>query len=109
MVAFALETGLISNQDRQLLVHNADKVVAYEKGIGTFVFNFDPNRSYDGYFVPTVSPGKYTVTFSTDDFCFGGQGRVYHQSYVASKQTDGRVGIRLYLPSRTAIVLKKEK
>ena len=109
MVAFALETGLISNQDRQLLVHNADKVVAYEKGIGTFVFNFDPNRSYDGYFVPTASPGKYTVTFSTDDFCFGGQGRVYHQSYVASKQTDGRVGIRLYLPSRTAIVLKKEK
>ena len=109
MVAFARETSLLSNRDRQLLVHNADKVMAFEKGIGTFVFNFDPSRSYEGYFVPTASPGGFSVTFSTDDFCFGGQGRIYHQTYVASKQSDGRIGIRLYLPSRTAIVLKKEK
>ena len=109
MVAFARKHRVIRNWDHQLLVNNGDNVMAYKKGGGTFVFNFDPNRSYEGYFVPTASPGKYQVVMSTDDYCFGGHGRVYHQSYVAQKQPDGRTGFQLYLPSRTAIVLKKEK
>ncbi len=109
MVSFARRHRVIQGRDQQLLVHNADNVMAYKKGGGTFVFNFDPNRSYDGYFVPTAASGKYQVVLSTDDYCFGGQGRVYHQSYSATKQPDGRVGFRVYLPSRTAIVLKKEK
>ena len=109
MIAFARRHRVIQGHDHQLLVHNADNVMAYKKGGGTFVFNFDPNRSYEGYFVPTASPGKYQVVMSTDDYCFGGQGRVYHQSYCATKQPDGRIGFRVYLPSRTAMVLKKEK
>jgi hypothetical protein len=43
---------------------------------------------------------------STDDFCFGGQGRIYHQSYTTVEQ-NGKTGILLYLPSRTAVILKK--
>jgi hypothetical protein len=39
---------------------------------------------------------------STDDFCYGGFGRVAHQSYTADKN-----GFQLYLPPRTATVLKK--
>ena len=109
MVAFARRHRVLNGRDQQLLVHNADKVMVYKKGGGTFVFNFDPNRSYEGYFVPTASPGKYQVAMSTDDYCFGGQGRVYHQTYTASKQPDGRIGFQVYLPSRTAMVLKKEK
>ncbi|MBQ3541681.1 MAG: alpha amylase C-terminal domain-containing protein [Oscillospiraceae bacterium] len=109
MVAFARRHRVLTGRDQQLLVHNADKVMVYKKGGGTFVFNFDPNRSYEGYFVPTASPGKYQVAMSTDDYCFGGQGRVYHQTYTASKQPDGRIGFQVYLPSRTAMVLKKEK
>ena len=50
--------------------------------------------------------GKYKVVMSTDDFCFGGFGRVYHETYE-TVEIDGKPGILLYLPSRTAIVLEK--
>jgi len=109
MVAFAKHHRVINGRDTQLLVHNSDNVMAYKKGGGTFVFNFDPNRSYEGYFVPTVTTGNYQVVLSTDDYCYGGQGRVYHQTYRAHKHADGRIGFQIYLPNRTAIVLKKGK
>ena len=109
MVAFARRHRVIKGRDQQLYLNNSDKVMVYKKGGGTFVFNFDPSRSYEGYFVPTASVGQYQVAMSTDDYCFGGHGRVYHQTYTASKRPDGRIGFLIYLPSRTAIVLKKEK
>ena len=109
MVAFARKHRVLTGKDQQLLVHNSDNVMVYKKGGGTFVFNFDPSRSYDGYFVPTAETGEYQVVISSDDHCYGGHGRVYHQSYTARKQPGGRVGFQIYLPSRTAIVLKKVK
>lgn len=107
MVALAKRHKVLSGKDHQLLVHNSDHVVVYKKGGATFVFNFDPTRSYDGYWIPVAEEGEYQVTLSTDDFCYGGQGRIYHQNYTAVKQADGRPGFRVYLPSRTAFALKK--
>jgi len=109
MVAYVRKHRVLLGHDKQLLVHNGDNVMVYKRGGGTFVFNFDPNRSYDGYFVPTADAGDYQVAMSSDDHCYGGHGRVYHQTYTARKQSDGRVGLQLYLPSRTAIVLKQVK
>ena len=107
MVAMAKKHKVIGGQDKQLLVHNSDNVVVYKKGGATFVFNFDPTRSYDGYFVPMAEEGDYEVILSTDDFCYGGPGRVYHMTYTATKQPDGRVGFQIYLPQRCATVFKK--
>ncbi len=108
MVAQAKKNRVIGGQDKQLLVHNGDNVLAYQKGGAMFVFNFDPNRSYYGYFIPTADVGDYQVLMSTDDYCYGGQGRIYHQDYTATVQPDGRVGFQIYLPSRTAIMLRKK-
>jgi hypothetical protein len=44
---------------------------------------------------------------STDDYCYGGHGRIWHQRY-STVEKDGKTGILLYLPSRTAVVLKKK-
>ena len=107
MVAMAKKYKVIPGHDKQLLVHNGDNVVAYKKGGATFVFNFDPSRSYDGYLVPMAEAGDYDVILSSDDHCYGGFGRVWHQTYTATKQPDGRIGFQMYLPQRTAIVLKK--
>ena len=109
MVSMAAKHRILSGKDRQLLVHNDDKVMAYKKGGAVMVFNFHPNKSYAGYFVTMPKQGNYQVVMSTDDHCFGGQGRVYHQTYRAEKQPDGRIGFQLYLPNRTAIVFKKVK
>ena len=108
MVALAKKHRVIGGQDKQLLVHNGDNVVAYKKGGATFIFNFDPSRSYDGYLVPMAEEGEYEVVMSSDDYCYGGHGRIAHMTYTASEQPDGRTGLQIYLPSRTAIMLKKK-
>ena len=107
MVALAKKYRVLMGQDRQLYVHEDDQVLAYKKGGAVFACNLNPTHSYEGYFLPMPDKGKYEVVLSTDDFCFGGQGRVYHQAYETETRKDGTEGIRLYLPSRTALVLHK--
>ncbi len=108
MVKTAKKSKVIGGKDKQLLVHESDKIMAYSKGNAVFVYNFDPVRSYEGYLIPTEEEGDYQVVLATDDFCFGGQGRISHQTYTSGCQPDGRIGFKVYLPSRTAMVLKKK-
>ena len=105
-VRFCKANRTLRKPDRQLLLHNDDKVLAYQKGNAVLAFNFHPEKSFDGYFIPMPEAGVYEVVMSTDDFCFGGFGRIFHQKYE-TVELDGRIGIRLYLPCRTATVLKK--
>ncbi len=107
MVQMAKKNRVMGSGDKQLLMNNGDKVMAYKKGSAYFVYNFDPTRSYDGYLVPVPEEGDYKVIMSTDDFCYGGHGRVYHMTYHAACQPDGRIGFTMYLPARSAVVLKK--
>ena len=109
MVEMAKKQKVIGGQDQQLLLHNSDKVLVYKKGGAYFAFNFHPTNSYDGYFVKMPETGKYEVLFSTDDHCFGGHARVHRLTYTATKTPDGRIGFQMYLPNRTAIVLRKKK
>ena len=109
MVALAKKYRVIGGQDRQLLVHNADGILVYQKGSAFFVFNFNPNRSYEGYFIPMPEEGEYQIVMSSDDDCYGGHGRIAHQSYRAIKQIDGRSRFQIYLPSRTCLVLRKKR
>ena len=109
MVEMAKKQKVLGGPDKQLLLHNSDKVLVYKKGGAYFAFNFHPVNSYDGYFIPMPETGTYEVLLSTDDHCYGGHGRVYHQTYTASRTPDGRVGFQMYLPNRTAIVLRKVK
>ena len=108
MVALAKSSRIFRGRDRQLALDNDAKTVVYQKGAAIFAFNFHPVNSYDGCFLPMPEPGEYDVVMSTDDFCYGGQGRIWHQTYC-TQQKDGVPGILLYLPSRTAVVLKKKK
>ncbi|MBE7001521.1 MAG: 1,4-alpha-glucan-branching enzyme [Ruminococcaceae bacterium] len=107
-VKLCKQTRLLGSPDRQLAVDNSKKVLAYGKKDLIFVFNFHPENAYEGSFIPVPQPGDYRVVMSTDDFCFGGFGRVYHQVYTTTEQ-NGQAGILLYLPPRTAIVLKQVK
>ncbi len=109
MIAMVKKYRVVAGHDHQLLVHNGDKVMAYTKGKALFIYNLHPTQSFDGYQIPVDEPGDYQVVMSTDDFAYGGFGRVHHARYTACVQADGRLGFKLYLPSRTAIVLTKVK
>ena len=95
-----------AGKDRQLMLDNHRKVLVYQKGSLLFGFNFHPWRSYEGCFLPVQEAGSYQVVLSSDDYCYGGHGRIWHQTYETVTE-NGVPGIRLYLPSRTAVILKK--
>ena len=108
MIAMVRKYRVVSGHDHQLLVHNGDKVMAYTKGKALFVYNLHPTQSFEGYQIPVAEAGEYKVVMSTDDFAYGGFGRIHHETYTAKVQPDGRLGFQLYLPARTAMVLVKK-
>ena len=92
--------------------HNdGDQVLAFMRGDLLFVFNFSPSRSFTdyGFLVPT---GSYDVLLNTDAKEFGGNGFAddsvphitnYDQLYAAQHKE----WLKLYIPSRSAVVLRK--
>ena len=107
MVAMSKKQKVLGGKDTQLSLDNTNKTLVYKKGGAIFAFNFHPTYSQFGFEAVVPEKGDYAVILSSDDYCYGGFGRVYHQTYTAEKREDGKYVIKLYLPSRTAIVLKK--
>ncbi len=92
------------------LVHDGDKIIAFERNGLVFVFNFHPTQSFTDYAID-VTPGTYRLTLNTDDPAFGGFDLVDpDQEYHSFEYDDGenvRHQIMLYLPSRTGFVLER--
>ena len=106
MVKTAKDLKMLGGVEKQLFLDNDTKLVAYQKGKGVLAFNLHPENSYAGCWIRVPEAGKYKVVLASDDFDFGGFGRIYHNTYTAQPHEDG-YAIQVYLPSRTAIVLKK--
>lgn len=107
----ALAKGLKAAKPEQLLANEPDKVLAFVRGDLMFVFNFHPTQSYSDYGVMVPPATKWKHLFDSDEERFGGQGRIASgQSYdpvLVPYQNELVQQIRLYLPARTATVLKR--
>ncbi len=78
------------------------KLLSFVRDDHLFVFNFSPDTSYTNHTIPTFS-GDYSAILSTDSAPYGGQDRIdTKMTYHAENQQ-----VSLYIPSRTALVLKK--
>ena len=92
--------------------HNdGDQILAFSRGNLVFVFNFSPTRSYTdyGFMVPE---GAYDVVLNTDATVFGGHGfaddSVRHlTNFDPLLKKDGKGWLQLYIPARSAVVLRK--
>ena len=88
------------------LCRDNDQVIAfYRKGL-LFAFNFNATQSFTGVRVPVPNNADYEVRLSSDDAVYGGQDRIAHIEYKAI-EVDGKYYVDLYLPARTAVVLKE--
>lgn len=90
--------------------NQADQVLAYMRKELLFVFNFNPTRSFEGYGIP-VEPSKFKIVLQTDAHAFGGFNRIDDRILYYSLPDTGLGSphhLKLYLPARTAIVLKKQ-
>jgi 1,4-alpha-glucan branching enzyme len=89
-----------------------DQVVAFTRRNLTFVFNFNPTRSFTDYGL-LVKSGKYHVVLNSDESQFGGYDRVdeamtYEASVDPLYEADKKGWLRLYLPARSAMVLVRK-
>ncbi len=98
---------------RKLWEKDDDQVLAFMRGDLLFVFNFSPVNSYNGYGI-LAPAGCYVPVLSTDDPAFGGFGNI-DLTVKHLTQPDplfepaGVERLPLYLPARTALVLKKKR
>ena len=89
-----------------MLNKQPEKMLAFYRNGLLFAFNFHPNNSLTNLLIPVHHPGEYTVILSTDDVKYGGFGQTKNMTY-STKMFDGKHYIEIYLPARTAIVLKE--
>ena len=74
-----------------------------------FVFNFHSSNSLEHILIPVYPDTKeLVVKFSSDDEKYGGFSQVAHMTYPI-KEFDGVRYAELYIPARTAIVLREVK
>ena len=91
--------------DLRLMKAPEQTVVFYRNGL-LFAFNFHPTNSLTNVLVPVLNNADYTVALCSDDVKYGGQGLVEYIKYPV-KKFDDQYFVELYIPARTAIVLKE--
>ncbi len=90
-----------------------DQVLAFKRGDLVFVFNFNPFNSFTDYGI--LAPrGEYSVLMSTDNPDFGGYGNIDEKMTHSTHPDElyaphGVEWLKLYLPARSAMVLKYKK
>lgn len=105
-----LEKNIQKTPVQEIWHNDGDQVLAYQRGNLLFVFNFSPNRSFDGYGF-MVQQGAWDYVLNTDDKAFGGHGlnddSVRHlTNFDPLLARDNKGWLQLYLPARSACVLK---
>lgn len=97
----------------QEIWHNdGDQILAFERGDLLFVFNFSPTKSYTDYGF-LVKKGEYHVVLNTDAKAFGGNGLAddgvtHFTNFDPLYEKDGKEWLKLYVPARSAVVLRKK-
>jgi 1,4-alpha-glucan branching enzyme len=104
--------GFQKSKVQEVWHNDGDQVLAYTRGDLLFVFNFSPDKSFTDYGF-LVKEGSYRVVLNTDSDAFGGNNltddSVEHFTTPDPLYTKQHKGwLQLYIPARTAVVLKKQ-
>ena len=88
-----------------------DQVLAFQRGDLIFVFNFNGSTSFSDYGI-LADRGAYKTILNTDETVFGGfnliDESIIHFTLPGTKDSLGKDWLKLYIPARTAFVLKKQ-
>ena len=110
MVALAKEYHLFRKPQKLLFLDQYHHIIVFERAGLVFVLNLHPNASQEGYWVTVPARGRYRVIFSTDEARFGGWDRIaLGAKYKTTVHPDGNDKLQIYLPARTALVLKRSR
>ncbi len=113
MIEMANSHHLLDSNDLRLLYEYTDhKIIVFKRAQLLFAFNFHPQQSFPDYRFNTP-PGRYRMLLCSDDPRYGGHGRVQIDQEHSTLPTTDAPGksqfLRLYLPSRTGMVLQHSR
>lgn len=95
---------------KQLNMDTENNVMIFERNNLVFLFNFHIDASIPNYEFTVDQPGTYKAILISDDNKFGGHGRIDPKVKYVSKEADDKSHkLRVYMTSRTALVLKRGK
>ena len=83
------------------------QVLVMERGEFVFVFNFSPSESYSNYRV-NIFGGEYSMVLDTDWKEFNGYERNRKKQVHYTQEDAQGTFLSLYIPARTAFVLKRK-
>jgi 1,4-alpha-glucan branching enzyme len=107
MIELAARTGALEHEwPYKHYEHVGDQVLAFERGGLLFVFNFNPNHSFEGRRISCRS-GSYRIVLCSDANAFGGFDRI--DTSIEYVTTGEHPELSLYLPARTAVVLARQQ
>ena len=108
MLAMIKDNEVLGHGFGQIWLDNEKKIIIFKRNELIFAFNLHPSWSQDGFFIATGDEKKYQVILSSDDAEFGGFERIDKDYIYQAQESDNGKGFRIYLPCRTALVLKKK-
>ena len=82
------------------------KILAFQRGNCIFALNFNVKESFGDYWLD-AAPGSYRIVLDSDSPRYGGFGRNNPEVEHFTFPKDGKDRVSLYLPCRSALVLKK--
>lgn len=95
----------LSSAPGYVQIHDKNHTLSFERDTYIFTFNLSPTESYVNFAVPAPA-GSYRVVLATDAPQFGGQSRIDESLIYATTKSKQGDELSLYLPARTAIILK---
>ncbi len=86
----------------------SDQVLAFIREKTVFVFNFNPTQSFYDYAI-SVPQGQYKIKLNSDHPKYGGYGNIDENMLYATFNDFNHYYLKLYIPARTAFVLKLQE
>lgn len=98
----------VSSATGYVTIRDDKRTISFERNDYVFAFNLSPTDSYTDFGVPGPA-GSYKVVLDSDAIPFGGQGRIDETLTYSTIKTKQGDELMLYLPARTALVLRRER
>jgi 1,4-alpha-glucan branching enzyme len=108
MINLARRENSLTHSPQLMLQHETDHILIFKRGELVFAFNFHPVKSFTDYRFEAAA-GKYTLVLDSDADLFGGFARIDSRVAHFTLPEHGKNYLQLYLPSRTALVMKQGK
>ncbi len=111
MIELAQNENLLKDNHFSIINHDEkNQCIAFEKAGFILFFNFHCEHSIPDYLIGCPDPGTYSIILNSDSSSFGGFDRIdttieHHSQAVP--QHGYEHSLKLYIPNRCALVLKK--